>query len=117
MKRNKAILALAVPTVGAVALLFWSLGFALIECFYNGSCSLGEFFKAVGFIHLTVFLFNIPAYVWIPSALAAYGVGVWLVLTSGYRKRKITFMILGILLSLLPTILIALAPMSEYKGP
>lgn len=117
MKRKSAILALAIPTIGTLALLFFSIGFALLECFYNGTCSFKEFLQAVGFIHFTVFLFNIPAYVWIPTALAAYGVGVWLVLSSEHRSHRVTFLILGFLLSLFPSILIALAPLSKYRGP
>jgi len=110
-------MAWAIPTIGTLALLFFSIGCALVECFYNGTCSFKEFFQAIGFIHFTVYLFNIPVIVWIPTALAAYGVGVWLVLSSEHRSHRATFLIFGLLLSLFPSLLIALAPLSEYRGP
>ena len=117
--RKKALLALALPTLGALVLLAWSLlgGIMIMNGFQNGTWNIKGFLESMAFMHVSVLLFTIPIYAWIPASLSAYGIGVWLVLLSAHQARRVPLFVLGMLLSLLPSILIALYPFCKCRGP
>jgi len=117
MKRKYAILTLVLPTLVALAILFWSLVIPLIACLSEHSTSVKEYFGYVAFAHVTIFLFNIPAYVWVPLSILGYFTGTWILLTSANRSRSIGAILTGILLSAFPILLLALAPLCKYRGP
>jgi len=117
MQRKYAILALALPTIGAFAILSWALVLPLVACLSEHSTNLKEYLGMVTFAHVTIFLFTIPAYVWVPLAIIGYVIGAWLVYSSSYRKRSFHVLLTGIVLSMFPIILLALAPLSKYRGP
>lgn len=115
--RKRALLALALPTLGAFVLLSLSLLGGVMNGFQNGTWKIKDCLENMAFIHGTIFLFNIPIYAWIPASLSAYGIGAWLVLSSEHRARRVPLFVLGMLLSLLPSIMIALYPFCKYRGP
>jgi hypothetical protein len=118
MKRKYAILILVLPILAAVALLFWSLGLPLIACLSGHSTSLISYLHYFGFAHVCIFMFGIPAIAWIPSALAGFAVGAWLLLSAQSHKRGWVGITIGIVLALLPIVLLSLAPaFCYYRGP
>jgi len=118
MKRKHAILILILPVLGALALLFWSLGLPLVACLSEHSTSPKKYWEFIVFAHVCIFMFGIPAYAWIPSALVGFGAGAWLLLSARSRNRGWIGITIGIVLSLLPIILISLAPLfGDYRGP
>jgi hypothetical protein len=118
MKRKHAILILVFPALAALALLFWSLGLPLIACLSEHSTSLKEYWGFIVFAHVCIFMFGIPAYAWIPSALAGFAIGAWLLLSARSQDRGWAGIAIGIVLSLLPIILLSLAPVfGDYRGP
>ncbi len=118
MKRKYAILILILPTLAALSLLFWSLGLPLIACLCEHSTSLKKYWEFIVFAHVCIFMFGIPAYAWIPSALAGFGVGAWFLLSAQSQNRGWGGIAIGVILSLLPIVLLCLAPVfGDYRGP
>ena len=56
MKRKHALLALALPALAALTLLFWSFGLPLLACMSEHSTSLKEYWGFVVFAHVCIFM-------------------------------------------------------------
>lgn len=118
MKTKYAIMILALPALSVLALLLWSLGYPLFACLSEDFPSLMEYVHWLVFLHGCIFLFGLPAYVWIPVAFTSFGIGAWLLLSTRSRNRGRKGIALGVVLSLIPVAVLSLAPFfGEYRGP
>ena len=116
MNKKHSIFTLIIPTLGALLLLGWSLGYPLVASITSGDLS--DFPDSVIFGHVYIQMFGLPAWVWVIGALGCFGSGLWLVLNAVHEHAFKGAQVLGLILAMVPSFIVGLGPFfAEYHGP
>ncbi len=107
MNKKQSLLALMVPSLGVLLMVWWSLGRPLLDHFPFGSFM--DYPRAVMAAHAQVMLFGTEAGVWVVFALACFGTGVWLVLKAVHDAEARIAQRFGFVLACVPLVMIGLA--------
>ena len=116
MNKKQSILALIIPSLGALALFGWSIGYPFVYSIISGDLS--NFPDFVVYINVCIMMFGVPAWVWVALALASFTAGFWFVFNSVRQPQFKGAQVLGLVLTVVPLVVIGLAPcFADYYGP
>lgn len=106
---------MALPSLGALSLVFFAIGIPAYELFAMGRTNALE--TTADFLsHL--FMFGLGGGFWIGLGLGSFGVGFLLAFKTMRSPEKGGTRILGFLLAFVPLFIIGLAPIfMEFHGP